>query len=87
MPSATTRDRCADVEAAPLNLPEKHCHEHQLAFARLPVGRFGGAVTDHLPAHLQKIKGGAQPFWTVGVGSPTAVDYTVNAQGEWSVTK
>ena len=60
---------------------------HQSAFARLPVGRFLGAVTDHLLAHLQMVKGGAQPFWTVGVGSPTAVDYTVNAQGEWSETK
>ena len=61
---------------------------HQSAFNsgrvnEKPMGR----IADSLLAHLQMVKGGAQPFWTVGVGSPTAVDYTVNAQGEWSVTK
>ena len=61
---------------------------HQTAFNsgrvnEKPMGR----IADSLLAHLQMVKGGAQPFWTVGVGSPKAVDYTVNAQGEWSVTK
>jgi hypothetical protein len=60
---------------------------HQSAFNPVPGNKKFYGVTDGLLAHLQMVKGGAQPFWTVGVGSPTPVDYTVNAQGEWSVTK
>ncbi len=60
---------------------------YQSAFNPLPGGKLVGEIDDASLAHLQMIKGGAQRFWTVGVGSPTAVDFTVNAQGEWSVTK
>jgi hypothetical protein len=32
------------------------------------------AVSDGLFGHLQMLEGGAQPFWTFGLGPPVAID-------------